>query len=51
MQIITGSKFFAHSDPLFTAISLLKVEDIFVITKIKLYFKYIKECYLLIFKL
>ena len=42
LRVITGSKFFAHSDPLFKAIGFLKVEDLFVINKIKLYFIYIK---------
>ena len=36
------SEFFTHSDSLFKAIGFLKVEDLFVINKIKLYFKYIK---------
>ena len=42
LRVITGSIFFANSDPLFKAIGFLKVEDLFVINKIKLYFKYIK---------
>ena len=42
LRAITGSKLFAHTDPLFKAISILKIEDIFKINKIKLYFKYIK---------
>ena len=33
---------FAHTDQLFKAISILKIEGIFTINKIKLYFKYIK---------
>ena len=33
---------YAHTDPLFKAISILKIEDIITINKIKLYFKYIK---------
>ena len=36
LRVITGSKFFVHSDPLFKAIGFLKVEDLFVINKIKL---------------
>ena len=35
LRVITGSIFFAHSDPLFKSIGFLKVEDIFVTTKIK----------------
>ena len=39
LRVITGSIFFANSDPLFKAIGFLRVEDLFVINKIKLYFK------------
>ena len=42
LRAITGSKLLAHTDPLFKAISILKIEYIFTINKIKLYFKYIK---------
>ena len=42
LRAITSSKLFAHTDPLFKAIIILKIEDIFTINKIKLYFKYIK---------
>ena len=41
-RAITGSKVFAHTDQLFKAISIPKIEGIFTINKIKLYFKYIK---------
>ena len=34
LRAITGSKLFAHTDPLFKAISILKIEDIFTINKI-----------------
>ena len=41
LRAITGSKLFAHTDPLLKVISILKIEDIFTINKIKLYFNYI----------
>ena len=42
LRAITGSKLFAHTDPLLKAISILKIEDIFTINQNKLYFKCIK---------
>ena len=43
IRIIACSKFNAHTDPLFKNMRLLKVEDIFMIAKIKFYFKYINQ--------
>ena len=43
VRIITCSKFNAHTDPLFKHMGLLKVEDIFMIAKIKFYFKYLNK--------
>ena len=43
IRIITCSKYNAHTDPLFKNLKLLKVEDIFIIAKIKFYHKYINQ--------
>ena len=42
MRIITNSKYNAHTEPLFKALNLLKINDIFRLNAIKFYYKYTK---------
>ena len=41
--MITFSKIFAHCDPIFKNLGLLKSEDIFKIKQLKLYYKYLNN--------
>ena len=41
VRIITHSKYYAHTDPLFKELGLLKVKDLFAISQLKLYYTYI----------
>ena len=43
LRIITFSKIFAHCDPIFKNLRLLKAEDIFKIKQLKFYYKYVKN--------
>jgi hypothetical protein len=43
MRIITNSKYNAHTEPLFKRLKLLKVADIYTISKYKLYHKHINN--------
>ena len=43
LRIITFSKMFAHCDPIFKNLRLLKTEDIFKIKQLKFYYKYRKN--------
>ena len=43
LRIITSSKIFAHCDPIFKNLRLLKTEDIFKIKQLKFYYKYAKQ--------
>ena len=43
IRIITKNKMFAHTDPLFKNLHILKAEDIFKIQQFKLYYKYLKH--------
>ena len=41
VRIITHSKYYAHTDPLFKELGLLKVKDLFAISQLKFYYTYI----------
>ena len=43
IRTITCSKYNAHTDPLFKKLGLLKVEDIFKISKIKFYYRFLNQ--------
>ena len=43
LRIITFSKIFAHCDPIFKNLRLLKTEDIFKIKQLEFYYKYLKN--------
>ena len=43
IRIITKNKMFAHTDPLFKNLHILKAQDIFKIQQFKLYYKYLKH--------
>lgn len=40
IRIITLSKYNSHTEPLFKNLSLLRIEDIFTLSKLKFYYKY-----------
>ena len=42
VRIITNSSYYAHTDPLFKKLSLLKVKDVFRLNVLKLYYKFRK---------
>ena len=43
VRIICGAKYNAHTDPLFKTLSLLKIQDIFILQCAKFYFKFTKK--------
>ena len=43
VRVITASKFNSHSEPLFKALNLLKVEDIFKSQSLKFYHKHVND--------
>ena len=43
VRIITKSHFLAHTDPIFKREKILKVEDIFNVSCLKLYFKFVNN--------
>ena len=43
IRIISLAKYNAHTDPLYKALGLLKVQDIFIICQLKFYYKYTKN--------
>ena len=43
VRIITHSKYYAHTDPLFKELGLLKVKDLFAISQLKFYYTYINR--------
>ena len=51
VRIITNSKYNAHSEPLFKVVNFLKLEDIYYMNILKLYFKIVIESCHIIFKL
>ena len=43
LRVISCKKYNAHTDPLFKNLELLKVDDLFMISKLKFYYKYINN--------
>ena len=41
VRFITQSKYLAHTDPIFIKLNLLKIQDIFKLNQLKLYYKYL----------
>ena len=43
IRLISGSRYNAHTDPLFKNLNILKVKDIFVIQSLKFYYNYVND--------
>ena len=51
VRFITQSKYLTHTDPFVIKLNLLKIQDIFKLNQLKIYYKYlIKTVYRIIFR-